>query len=74
MAMLSLNCAILCRGMWARDALNDALFCKMLAKCLEFTSPIRLEVDNFLIELSLYTMLKVNKNLKTLFFSFKGYN
>ena len=64
MSMLSLSCAILCRGMRARDTMRDALFYKVLAECLEFTTKIRLEVDDFLTDLSLHVALKVNKDLE----------
>ena len=66
MTMPPFNCPILCRSMWAGDAVKNSLFFKMFGECLKFTSPVRLKVYNFLIELSFYAMLKVNKNLENI--------
>ena len=66
MAMLSFSCPILCWSMWAGDAVKNSMFFKMFGECLKFTSLVRLKVYNFLVELSFYVMLKINKNLENI--------
>ena len=65
-AMFPLSCPILSRSMWTGDAVRNSLLFKMFSECLKLTSPIRLEVDNFMIKMSLYPLLKFNKDLKNI--------
>ena len=41
--------------------MRDALLCEMFAESLEFTSPIRLKIENFLTKLPFYSKLEVSK-------------
>ena len=48
--------------------MRNSLLFKMFSEGLKLTSPIKLEIDNFMIKMSLYPLLKINEDLKDIAF------
>jgi hypothetical protein len=63
--------AILLMCVWTRDPMENTELLKESIEVPVFTSPVRLNMDNFLIKEALNMILKLQKDIKHIRFAFK---
>jgi hypothetical protein len=70
-AVLALNRTVLLMCMWARNAMRNPKFAKEGVEVAIFTTPIRLNMNNFVAKESLDMKLELHKHIKHISFAFK---